>query len=116
MVSVLHDGMTIVTLSPVIKAGADRRVGSNGAYQRSKSDDPETMLSMHLETTISIAEKRDTSVVTFDAEELDQVCHLARRVLVDIQNQYGETEIEVDAGMYGRFRYPAQPIPESVGA
>jgi hypothetical protein len=114
MVSVLHDGMVVITLSPNVTSGADRRVGSNGVYQVCEVDDAETMLAQHLKQTISIAEKRDTSVVNFDSNELNDVCHLARRVLADIQYQYGESTIEVDAANYGRFRYPMQSIPQAM--
>lgn len=116
MVSVLHDGMMVITLSSAVKSGADRRIGSNGTYQRSKSDKPDQMLAQHLETTISIAERRDTSVVIFDVNEIADVCHLGRRVFADIQHQYGESVFEVDAAGYGRFHYPMQPIPEGVMA
>ncbi len=114
MVSMLHDGLTLMTLSSNVKVDADRRVGSNGMYQRSKADKPDQMLAQHLEETISIAEKRDTSVVTFESSELSDVCHLARRVLADIQNQYGESILDVDTAQYGRFRFPMQPIAEAM--
>ena len=114
MVSMLHDGLTVMTLSSNVKVGADRRVGSNGMYQRSQADKPEQLLAQHLEETISIAEKRDTSVVTFESSELNDVCHLARRVLADIQNQYGESILEVHTAQYGRFQFPMQPVAEAM--
>ncbi len=113
MVSMLHDGMTVVTLSPSVNVAADRRVGSNGVYLRSRSDDPEQMLAEHLEQTISIAEKRDTSVVTFDGDETQHIYHLSRRVLADIQYQYGESTIEVESASYGRFQYPMRPVADA---
>ena len=113
MISMLHDGMVVITLAPDVQVESDRRVGSNGIYTRSRSDDPGQMLAGHLEQTISIAEKRDTSVVNFDANEADDVCRLARRVFADIQYQYGESNIDVDSACYGRFRFPIQPVADT---
>ncbi len=114
LVSVLHDGMTVITLSSNIQTASDRRVGSNGMYQRCKSEQPDQMLAQHLEETISIAERRDTTVVSFDESELDDICLLARRVLADIRNQYGEVTVAINGARYGRFRYPMQPVTEPV--
>jgi hypothetical protein len=113
LVSVLHDGLTVITLSSNINTDSDRRVGSNGMYQRCRTEEPDQMLTQHLEETISIAERRNTSVVTFDESELDHVCLFARRVLADIRNQYGEVIVDISGARYGRFRYPMQPVTEA---
>ena len=110
LVSVLHDGMTVITISKNMKVAASTRLGSNGFYVVCDTIDPLEMMSEHLEQTATMAEKRDTTVVKIDDEELKDVCLLGRRVLADIRAQYGEEIIDVDAKSYGRFCFPAQRI------
>ena len=112
LVSVLHDGMTIITLSSQSKCGSNRRVGTNGLYVRSRHEDPAQMLSEHLEETISVAERRDTTVVTFEESEIESVCLLSQRVFADVQAQWGEETMEVDSAVYGRFQFPMQSVLE----
>lgn len=111
MVSVLHDGLAIVTLSPDFQSSKNLRFGSSGLYLISPSVDPMEMLSAHLEQTVSMAEKRDTSVVTIDATEVGDVVQFGRRALADIRAQYGEELIEVGDASYGRFRFPVTEVP-----
>lgn len=113
LVSVLHDGMAIITLSPNFPNTASRRFGSAGLYTVGETDGLQAMLSSHLQQTIEMAEKRDTSVVSIDPSETIDVCLLARRVLNDIRTQYGEENLEVGPGNYGRFRFPPQPVSQS---
>jgi hypothetical protein len=110
LISVLHDGIAIISLSQNTPASKPLRFGSNGLYQRSRSNDPREMLSEHLEQTISMAEKRGTAVVAIGNIESTDVALFARRVLAAIRAQYGEDDREVDARQYGRFAVPCQPV------
>ena len=112
LVSVLHDGITVVTVSNNGQVASDSRLGSSGQYLRSSSDDPLKMLSAHLEQTIAMAEKRDTTVVVFEVNEAIDVAAFGRRILADIRAQYGEQNQVVSPASYGRFRYPARPVPQ----
>ncbi len=111
LVSVLHDGITIVTLSSNISVEKETRFGTSGQYHQSQHDDPIEMFSAHLEQTIGMAEKRDTAVVTFDPSEAADVSSFGRRVLADIRTQYGEENTEVGSASYGRFHFPPRPVP-----
>ena len=73
------------------------------------------MLSTHLQQTVSMAEKRDTAVVSIELSEATDVALFARRVLADIRAQYGEENIEVDPYQYGRFQFPVAPIAQLTG-
>jgi hypothetical protein len=112
LVSVLHDGIVIVTLSRTSPSQSSMRFGTNGLYSVSESDDPKAMLSSHLNRTASMAEKRDTSVVTIEATEVTDVVLHARRVLADIRSQYGEETSEVGDSRYGRFCFPVAPVAQ----
>jgi hypothetical protein len=115
LVSVLHDGITIVTLSRSASIQNPLRFGTSGVYLTSENDDPIEMLSTHLEQTVSMAEKRDTAVVSIESTEATDVALFARRVLADIRAQYGEQNTEVDAYQYGRFCFPVAPITQLTG-
>ncbi|NND99319.1 MAG: hypothetical protein HKN47_18525 [Pirellulaceae bacterium] len=110
LVSVLHDGLCIITLSKDSPVQRDHRMGSNGYYLRGASNDPMEMMSLHLEETATMAEKRDTTVVKLDDSEIRDVCLLARRALADVRAQYGEELYEVGHATYGRFRFPPQRV------
>jgi len=110
MVSVLHDGLAIITLSPDFPSQKSTRFGTSGLYSVCTSEDPMEMLSSHLEQTVSMAEKRDTSVVTFESIEATDVVQYARRALTDIRAQYGEELAEVGDATYGRFRFPITAV------
>jgi hypothetical protein len=112
LISVLHDGLTIVTLSSNTPTQKPLRMGTNGLYAIAESDEPIEMLSSHLEKTVSMAEKRNTSVVQIEPTEATDVVLFGRRVLADIRAQYGEENTEVDSYRYGRFCFPAAPIPQ----
>ncbi len=111
LISVLHDGMTVITLSKNCPAGQEMRFGTSGQYLRSRSSDPIDMLAAHLEQAVTMAEKRDTTVVTIDPSETVDVAEFGRRVLAHIRCQYGEENIDVGPASYGRFQFPPQPIP-----
>ena len=110
LVSVLHDGMTIVTISRNTEADAASRVGANGCYQKSGSVNPIDMMSEHLDRTAELAEKRDSTVVHIDADEITDVSKLGRRVLADVRSQFGEVVQDINYATYGRFRFPPQRI------
>ncbi len=114
LVSVLHDGIAIVTLSPNFPTQKPLRFGSNGLFSVCDSDDPMEMLSSHLEQTVSMAEKRDTSVVNVESDEVTDVVLFAHRVLADVRAQYGEENVEVGDCRYGRFHVPAAPVAQQV--
>ncbi|TWU31549.1 hypothetical protein [Novipirellula artificiosorum] len=116
MVSVLQDGLTIITLSANLRVDSDTRFGSNGLYLVSESNHAVKMLSAHLEKTISSAEKRDTVVVELQPTEVIDVSQLGRRVLTEIRSLYGEESIEVGPSRYGRFRFPAVSVPMLMNA
>jgi hypothetical protein len=111
LISVLHDGMTVITLSKNYPVGQEMRFGTSGQYLRSRSSDPIDMLSAHLEQAVTMAEKRDTSVITIDPSETVDVAEFGRRVFAHIRAQYGEENVEVEPALYGRFQFPPQPIP-----
>jgi hypothetical protein len=111
MASVLQDGISVITLSANTPTGKESRLGTSGFYQRSQSSEAIEMLSEHLEQTIGMAEKRDTTVITFDPAETVDVASFSRRVFAAIQSQYGEESLEVGSARYGRFHFPPQPIP-----
>ncbi|MGB7345281.1 MAG: hypothetical protein WBD20_13790 [Pirellulaceae bacterium] len=110
LISVLHDGMAIVTVSRNLQLQSTRRIGTSGYYNVAKTDDPLEMMSLHLEETVAVAEKRDTAVVLIDTCEIQDVCLFGRRVLAEIQSQYGEMDLEVASKKYGRFNVPAKPV------
>ncbi len=112
LISVLHDGLTIITLSSNTPTQKPLRMGTNGLYAVAASDDPIEMLSCHLEQTVSMAEKRNTAVVQIEPMETTDVVFFGRRVLADIRAQYGEEDTEVDSYGYGRFCFPAAEIPQ----
>lgn len=112
MASVLLDGMTIITLSSNSKAASTRRMGTNGLYSVAESDDPVEMLSAHLERTVTMAEQRGTAVVQIEPSEMTDIALLWRRVLADVQTQYGEANTEVGHWRYGRFGFPVTEIPQ----
>ncbi|WP_146460501.1 hypothetical protein [Rubripirellula tenax] len=114
LISMLDDGLTLITLSPGDGDIGGRRLGSAGYYAVCESSDPQTMLANHLEQTVSMAEKRGTAVVSFDASEIIDVSQFASRVLASVQTQYGEAHYEVGNARYGRFRFPPQPIAQPV--
>lgn len=116
LVSILHDGLAIITLSSNIDVEQESRLGTNGQYLRSNHDDPIEMFSAHLEQTIAMAEKRDTAVVTIDPSESIDATAYGRRVLADIRNQYGEEHAEIGSARYGRFAYPPKPVPNYADA
>lgn len=111
MTSVLHDGLTMITLSSNIAVENQTRMGTSGMYTSSDSSDPIEMLSSHLEGVIELAEKRQTSIVALEPSELIDVALCSQRVLADIKAQYGEDNVEVEPASYGRFHVPIQPIP-----
>jgi hypothetical protein len=112
LVSVLQDGIAIVTLSSNSPSQKPLRFGTSGLYSISENDDPMEMLSSHLEQTVRMAEKRDTTVVAIESSELTDVVLFARRVVADIRAQYGEENIEVGDDRYGRFCFPVRPIAQ----
>lgn len=111
LVSVLQDGISIISLSPHVAVEKETRLGSCGMYISSPSNTPIDMLSTHLEQTIAMAEKRNTTIVTIDPAESVDVTLFSRRVLADIRRQYGEENVDVAPASYGRFHLPPQPIP-----
>ena len=115
LVSVLHDGIAVITLSSNTPSQKSMRFGTSGLYSVSECDEPIEMLSAHLEQTISMAEKRDTTVVTIEASEPTDVVLFARRVLTDIRAQYGEENVEVGDHRYGRFCFPIAPVRPASG-
>ncbi|MGB7326414.1 MAG: hypothetical protein WBD31_16190 [Rubripirellula sp.] len=110
MISILEDGLTLISLSPGHKGVAEKRLGTSGYYSVCPSDDPEVLFSFHLEQTVSMAEKRKTAIVSFEEAELTDVCEFAKRIFADVQTQYGEAYFEIGDARHGRFRYPPQPI------
>lgn len=110
LVSVLHDGLAIVTLSANSPAEKPLRLGTNGLYAVADCNEPAGMLSTHLEQTVSMAEKRNTAVVQIELMEATDVALFGRRVVADVKAQYGEENMEVDSHRYGRFSFPAAPI------
>jgi hypothetical protein len=115
LISVLHDGMTVITLSKNYPLEQEMRFGTSGQYLRSRSSDPIEMLSAHLEQAVTMAEKRDTTVVTIDPSETVDVAEFGRRVFAHIRAQYGEENTEVETASYGRFQFPPEPIPTYAG-
>ncbi len=113
-VSVLSDGLVIVTLSASTPKVSQLRVGVNGVYSRSKFDSPMEMLAEHLDRTAGIAEERRSQVVPLDEYERLDVFLLARRVLLDIQNEYKEAKWTIPKATYGRFAFPGQRVEQLV--
>ncbi len=113
-ISVLSDGMVIVTLSASTPKVSRLRVGVNGVYSRSKSDSPVDMLTEHLDRTVGIAEERRSQVVPLDEYERLDVFLLARRVLLDIQHEYQEVKWTIPKATYGRFAFPGQKVEQLV--
>ncbi len=113
-VSVLSDGLVVVTLSASTPRVSPLRVGENGVYSRSRSDMPTEMLAEHLDRTVSIAEERRAQVVAMDEYERLDVFLLARRVLIDIQNEYDEAKRIVPQATYGRFSFPGRTVEQLV--
>lgn len=109
LISVLQDGLTIITLPPDASE-SDKRFGSAGLYITATSAGTDTMLAEHLQTTINMAEKRGTAVIAIDESEVVSICLMAHRVLAAVQTQYGEAHFIVDPARYGRFAFPPQPI------
>ncbi|QDT11251.1 hypothetical protein [Planctomycetes bacterium K23_9] len=110
LVSVLHDGIAVITLSKGYPVKQDQRLGTSGYYSVADSHQPIDMIGMHLQETVSKAEKRNTSVVLIDTCEVQHACHFGRRVLAEIQSQYGEIDQEVASKNYGRFNVPAKRV------
>ncbi len=109
LISILQDGLTIITLPPDAPE-SKKRFGNAGWYSHADGADIETMLANHLQTTINMAEKRNTAVVAIEESEVVAVCQLAHRVYAAIRTQYGEAHYEVAPARYGRFSFPPQPI------
>lgn len=113
MISVLATGMPIITVSA--NSGVKQNCPSAKCqFQRSASSDPSEMLAEHLEIVIGEAEQRDTVVVEFDESESQDVVHLARRVLAEIQGVRDGQIVNVGPKRYGRFHFPSAPVPEFV--
>ncbi len=110
MISMLEDGLTLITLSFGRQDVAEKRLGTSGYYGVSDNGDPESMLAFHLEQTISMAEIRGTGLVTFDASELGDISEFANRVFADIQTQYGEAYFRIGTARHGRFHFPPRPV------
>jgi hypothetical protein len=110
LLSVLHDGMAVITVSQNFGLKSDRRTGTSGFYFVANSNQPIDMMSEHLEQTVGIAERRDTTVVLIDNCEIQQACLFGRRVLAEIQSQYGEIDQQVASKNYGRFNVPASRV------
>ncbi len=112
LVSLLQDGLAVITMAPGACGAATKRFGTAGFYSLSETRDPETMLALHLKQTINMAEKRGSEVVSLNAAEMTNVIGLTNRVMAQIQTQYGEVCVEVGEATYGRFRYPSRPIAQ----
>ncbi len=112
LVSVLQDGLTVITLSGNTPDHQRSRLGTDGHYLVSDTDDMALMLSTHLSQIIDMAEKRRTSVVSLVDDEAIAVCLLGRRVLAAIRAQYDEQSVEVGPAHYGRFSFPPQTVEE----
>ncbi len=110
LVSVLSDGLVLITMSSNTPRVSPLRVGLNGVYARGKSDSAIDLLPEHLDRTAGIAEERSAQVVPIDAYEKLDVFLLARRVLVDIQNEYNEAKRTVLKANYGRFAFPGRRV------
>ncbi len=110
LVSVLSDGLVIVTLSASTPKIAPLRVGVNGVYSRAKAESAAEMLPEHLDRTVSIAEERHAQVVPMDDYERLDVFLLARRVMIDIQTEYKESKWTVLKANYGRFAFPGRSL------
>ena len=110
LISVLHDGMAVITVSQNYGLKSERRTGTSGFYFVANSNQPIDMMSEHLEQTVGIAERRDTTVVLIDTCEIQQACFFGRRVLAEIQSQYGEIDQHVARKNYGRFNVPASQV------
>ncbi|QDT04709.1 hypothetical protein K227x_31030 [Rubripirellula lacrimiformis] len=111
LISVLEDGLMVITLSPQDDESPRKRFGSSGFFLVHESDHVQTMLANHLETTVTMAEKRQTSVVVFEDGEASQLVPLADRVIAHVQTQYGEAHLDVGPAHSGRFAFPPQPVP-----
>lgn len=114
--SVMSDGLVVMTLGASTPRVSSLRVGANGVYARSKSDDAVEALSEHLNRVASIAEERVTQLAAIDEYERIDVFLLGRRVLVDIQNEYMEEAMFVAGAKYGRFSFPGAPVESLIGA
>jgi hypothetical protein len=115
LVSVLHDGTPVITLSKNYPVEREMCFGTGGQYIKSHSEDPIEMLSMHLEQAIATAEEQGTSVVRFAPREATDVAHLASRVMADLRRQFENGGVEVEAARYGRFSFPAEPVSGRLG-
>ena len=113
-VSILSDGLVVVTLSASTPKVSQLRVGVNGVYSRSKTNSPVDMLAEHLDRTVGIAEERRSQVVPLDEYERLDVFLLARRVLLDIQHEYNEVKCTIPKATYGRFAFPGQRVEQLV--
>ena len=110
LVSVLHDGLTVVTVSRNSPVESDSRLGANGFYCAGKTNTTVELMPLHLENTASLAEERGTTVVKIDGDEVRSVCELGRRVLADTRSQFGEQNVKVKPKTYGRFKFPARRV------
>ncbi|TWT98509.1 hypothetical protein [Stieleria varia] len=109
LVSVLGDGMPIVTLSNAFEV-ADSRVEPSAVYQKAMSSEPAEMLAMHLEKVVSLAESRQTSVIAFEPGEARGVAKLGRRAVAEIRSRDGEISQVVGEAKYGRFSFPPNEV------
>ncbi|MCA9140721.1 MAG: hypothetical protein KDB00_28305, partial [Planctomycetales bacterium] len=113
LISILGTGLPIITVS-ANSAVKQNRPSSHCLFRHATTSDPNQMLSEHLEVVVSEAEQRDTIVVEFDESETNDVVHLARRALAEIQGVIDGKIVNVGPQRYGRFHFPPAPVPESV--
>ena len=111
-ISILFDGIAVITVSKNICRASQLQVGENGAYQSITGEPIEDLLTAHLEQTIRLAERRDSQLVTFDHEEKLEICLYARRVFTDLQREFGNSKLVVPSASYERFHFPIQPVQE----
>lgn len=109
-ISVLTDGLVVITFSASTPKISQLRVGKNGVYLRAKTNSPLEILAEHLDRTVGIAEERRMQVVPLDEYERLDVFLLARRVHLDIQNDYNESKWTIPKATYGRFSFPGQSV------
>lgn len=111
LVSILEDGFAVITRSTGrdVSAG-EHRFGGSGVCETVDDGEPVAMLSLHLERTVELAEKRNTSVVSLESGEWRDVYLFANRVMAEIQLQHGESNRAVSNAEHGRFSFPNAPV------
>lgn len=115
LVSVMNDGMPVMTFSSDCGLKSQTRYGTGGIYQTGTTapaggEAVDGMIASHRDRIEKTSGGRGTQPIQLVGREFGDLYGFTARALAHIQFQYGETQLAVSDRRYGRFAVPPEPI------